>query len=107
MKILIAHRYFWPDQVNCGQILWHVAQHLQLKGHHVDIITSLPSRNYNSNKIQAKKIETVKAQPKRTMRMRVYVVVFESLVSLLYITRTLTLNTHQTATPSTVRTRST
>ena len=60
MKILIVHRYFWPDQANCGQILWHVAQHFQIKGHHVDVLTSLPSRNYNSNKIQAKKIETAK-----------------------------------------------
>ena len=60
MKILIVHRYFWPDQANCGQILWHVAQHFQLKGHQVDILSSLPSRNYNSNKIQAKKIETIK-----------------------------------------------
>tara|TARA_B110000503_G_C7113744_1_gene399339 strand:+ start:361 stop:1536 length:1176 start_codon:yes stop_codon:yes gene_type:complete len=55
-----VHRYFWPDQANCGQILWHVAQHFQLKGHQVDILSSLPSRNYNSNKIQAKKIETIK-----------------------------------------------
>lgn len=60
MKILIVHRYFRPDQANCGQILWHVAQHFQLKGHQVDILSSLPSRNYNSNKIQAKKIETIK-----------------------------------------------
>lgn len=60
MKILIVHRYFWPDQANCGQILWHVAQHLQFKGHQVDILSSLPSRNHNSNKIQAKKVETVK-----------------------------------------------
>lgn len=60
MKILIVHRYFWPDQVNCGQILWQVAQHFQKKGHRVDILSSLPSRNYNSDKIQANKNETIK-----------------------------------------------
>ena len=57
MKILIVHRYFWPDQANCGQILWQIAKHYQSEGHEVDILTSLPSRNYYSNKIQAKKNE--------------------------------------------------
>jgi glycosyltransferase involved in cell wall biosynthesis len=57
MKILIVHRYFWPDQANCGQILWHIAKHYQSEGHKVEVLTSLPSRNYDSNKIQTKKIE--------------------------------------------------
>jgi glycosyltransferase involved in cell wall biosynthesis len=59
MKILIVHRYFWPDQANCGQILWHLAKHYQSEGHQIDVLTSLPSRNYYSNKIQAKKFEIV------------------------------------------------
>ncbi len=57
MKILIVHRYFWPDQANCGQILWNVAKHYQAQGHSVDVLTSLPSRNAFSIKIEKKKNE--------------------------------------------------
>jgi glycosyltransferase involved in cell wall biosynthesis len=57
MRILIVHRYFWPDQANCGQILWNVAKHYQSQGHYVDVLTSLPSRNTLSEKIEKKKIE--------------------------------------------------
>ena len=57
MKILIVHRYFWPDQANCGQILWNVAKHYQSQGHHIDVLTSLPSRNAFSKKIEKKKNE--------------------------------------------------
>jgi len=57
MRILIVHRYFWPDQANCGQILWNVAKHYQSQGHYVDVLTSLPSRNKLSEKIEKKKNE--------------------------------------------------
>ena len=57
MKILIVHRYFWPDQANCGQILWNVAKHYQSQGHHIDVLTSLPSRNLFSTKIEKKENE--------------------------------------------------
>ena len=60
MKILITHRYFWPDTVNCGQILWNITKHLSSEGHSVEVITSLPSYNLNSLKINAKKIENLK-----------------------------------------------
>jgi glycosyltransferase involved in cell wall biosynthesis len=57
MKILIVHRYFWPDQANCGQILWNVAKHYQSQGHCIDVLTSLPSRNAFSTKIEKKENE--------------------------------------------------
>ena len=57
MRILIVHRYFWPDQANCGQILWNVAKHYQSQGYYVDVLTSLPSRNASSEKIEKKKNE--------------------------------------------------
>jgi glycosyltransferase involved in cell wall biosynthesis len=57
MKILIVHRYFWPDHANCGQILWQVARHYQLEGHQVDVLTSLPSRNSSSKKIEKRIFE--------------------------------------------------
>ena len=59
MKILITHRYFWPDTVNCGQILWNLTQHFNSEGHRVEVITSLPSYNLNSLTIYAKKIENL------------------------------------------------
>ena len=59
MKILLVHRYFWPDHPNCGQILWHLAKHLSSLGHTIDVITSLPSKDLNSRKINSKKIEKI------------------------------------------------
>ncbi len=59
MKILIVHRYFWPDHPNCGQILWHLTQKLVTQGHQVDILTSLPSKDLNSKKIASQKLEII------------------------------------------------
>ena len=44
MKILIIHRYFWPDSPNCGNILWEISKHLEKEGHKVKVLTALPSR---------------------------------------------------------------
>jgi glycosyltransferase involved in cell wall biosynthesis len=57
MKILIVHRYFWPDHANCGQVLYQLAKHLESSGHQVDILTSLPSRNLDSFNLEKKKFE--------------------------------------------------
>ena len=59
MKVLLVHRYFWPDTVNCGQILWDISKHLSNEGHNIDVLTSLPSYNLNSLKIYAKKNEQI------------------------------------------------
>jgi len=50
-KILLIHRYFWPDHPNCGKILWHLTQELATQGHQVDVLTALPSKDLNSKKI--------------------------------------------------------
>ena len=71
MKILIVHRYFWPDIANCGQILWHVAKHLQSEGHELQILTSLPSRNIHSNKIYAPKFEIIENIMIRRLKLSV------------------------------------
>lgn len=57
MKILLTHRYFWPDHPNCGQILWHLTQKLASQGHQVDVLTSLPSKDFNSKKIVSEKLQ--------------------------------------------------
>ena len=41
MKILLVHRYFWPDHPNCGQILWHLTKHLSSLGHTIDYYNKL------------------------------------------------------------------
>ena len=51
MRILLIHRYFWPDHSNCGQILWHLTQKLATQGYQVDVLTALPSKDLNSKKI--------------------------------------------------------
>ena len=57
MKILLIHRYFWPDHPNCGQILWHLTQKLATQGHQVDVLTALPSKDLNSKKIVSEKFQ--------------------------------------------------
>ncbi len=57
MKILLIHRYFWPDHPNCGNILWNLTKHFGSEGHQIDVLTSLPSKNLNSKKILSKKKE--------------------------------------------------
>lgn len=59
MKILICHRFFWPDNANCGQILWKISRHFSSEGHDVDILSSLPSRNLSSKIIQKKKFQKI------------------------------------------------
>jgi hypothetical protein len=60
MKILLSHRYFWPDHPNCGQILWYLTQNLASQGHEVDVLTSLPSKDLNSKKIISEKFQILK-----------------------------------------------
>lgn len=52
MKILITHRYYWPDKTSCSKIIHNIAKHLSKK-HEVDILTSQPS--YEKNKYLLKK----------------------------------------------------
>jgi glycosyltransferase involved in cell wall biosynthesis len=59
MKILLTHRYFWPDHPNCGKILWHLTKHFSSQGHTIEVLTSLPSKNLNSKKIYAEKKEII------------------------------------------------
>ena len=45
LKILITHRYYWPDKTPCSNILHGIAKHLS-KSHKVDVLTSQPSYGY-------------------------------------------------------------
>jgi glycosyltransferase involved in cell wall biosynthesis len=57
MKILLIHRYFWPDHPNCGQILFYLTKFFTSEGHTTQVLTSLPSKDLKSKKIFAKKKE--------------------------------------------------
>ena len=48
MKVLLVHRYYWPDVTGYAQMLHVMARHLAAQGHEVHVYTSPPS--YNSVK---------------------------------------------------------
>ena len=45
MKILIIHRYFWPDSPPYAQMLRHMAGKLAADGHEVTVLSTQPSYN--------------------------------------------------------------
>lgn len=49
MRILVVHRYFWPDKTACSVIMFSVAKHLASDGHSVDVLTSQPSYHSTSH----------------------------------------------------------
>lgn len=48
MRILIVHRYYWPDKAPCAAIMRCVAVHLASEGHEVDALSSQPSYRQSS-----------------------------------------------------------
>lgn len=53
MKILIVHRYYWPDKSPCSRIMHEISKNLAKNMHEVDVLSSQPSYfpNQNSSKI--------------------------------------------------------
>ena len=45
MKILLVHRYYWPDVTGYAQMLHIIAKHLAAEGHEVHVHTTPPSYN--------------------------------------------------------------
>lgn len=43
MKILIAHRFFWPDTPACATILGMIGRHWASEGHEVTVFTAYPA----------------------------------------------------------------
>lgn len=48
MRVLLIHRYYWPDKAPCAGILRWVARHLVTQGHSVDVLSSQPSYHGSS-----------------------------------------------------------
>ena len=42
-RILVVHRYYWPDTPPCASLLRRIAAHWRREGHHVDVLSSQPS----------------------------------------------------------------
>jgi glycosyltransferase involved in cell wall biosynthesis len=50
MRILVVHRYYWPDQTPCAAIMQAIAQHLSAVGNFVEVLSSHPSYRVNAKK---------------------------------------------------------
>lgn len=59
MRILIVHRYYWPDKAPCATIISSVARHLASEGHDVDALSSQPSYYKSSTLEHRPKLEIV------------------------------------------------
>lgn len=60
MKILLTHRYFWPDFPPYGLMLRSIAEGLRDDGHTVTIFSSNPSYNSKSGSIKVEEINGLK-----------------------------------------------
>ncbi len=49
-RILIVHRYYWPDKTPCSSIIYGISNYLASNGHEVDVLTSKPSYRVDSQK---------------------------------------------------------
>lgn len=59
MKILLVHRYFWPDTPPYASILRTVGEHLAESGHSVEVLTAQPSYGGPDLHPKARTSETV------------------------------------------------
>jgi len=50
VRILVVHRYYYPDQVPCASIMRTIASRLHQDGHQVDILTGKPSRTIDHSR---------------------------------------------------------
>jgi glycosyltransferase involved in cell wall biosynthesis len=48
LKILIVHRYYWPDRSSCSRIVHEISKYLAKENNKIDVLTSQPSYG-NSN----------------------------------------------------------
>jgi colanic acid biosynthesis glycosyl transferase WcaI len=61
MRVLVIHRYYWPDRAPCAGIMRWVAKHLAAEGHHVDVLTSQPSYRESSRQNRRPRVEQLDA----------------------------------------------
>ena len=61
MRVLVVHRYYWPDKAPCAGIMRWIAKHLAADGHYVDVLTSQPSYRESSRKDRRPSFERLDA----------------------------------------------
>ena len=59
MRILVVHRYYWPDKAPCAAIMRWVAGNLASKGHDVDVLSSQPSYRQSSLSERCPRLEKI------------------------------------------------
>lgn len=59
MKILIVHRYYWPDKTSCSNIIHGIAKHLAKDKHQVDVLSSQPSYFPGKNSVKQPSYERI------------------------------------------------
>ena len=59
MKILLVHRYFYPDSPPYASILLEIARRLIQDGHEVEVLTSFPSYKSTSSQVKVPESETI------------------------------------------------
>lgn len=61
MRVLVVHRYYWPDTVPCAGVMRWVAKQLATDGHDVDVLTSQPSYRESSSQNCRPRVEQLDA----------------------------------------------
>ena len=61
MRVLVVHRYYWPDKSPCAGIMRWVAKQLATDGHDVDVLTSQPSSRESSRQNRRPRVEQMDA----------------------------------------------
>lgn len=59
LKVLLTHRYYWPDKTPCAGSMHWIAKHLASRGHEVDVISSQPSYRKSSLSVRCPKLEMI------------------------------------------------
>lgn len=59
MKILLIHRYFWPDTPPYAVILKKIAARLSRDGHEVEVLSTQPTYKPSANILKQKNIEII------------------------------------------------
>ncbi len=57
MRVLVVHRYYWPDKTPCAVIMRRVAEYLAEDGFQVDVLTSQPSYRANVREERHARVE--------------------------------------------------
>lgn len=59
MRILVVHRYFWPDTPPYAVLLRSIAERWQRDGHDVNVLSSQPSYKKNLENCSRPRVETI------------------------------------------------